>query len=260
MYASDGVVEAVSGFLDLVSARLWSGTFERLLLISEAGVQLLEPETSRTTHTWALADVVSAHQEDGSPVVTLKLSSGYWAWQRSPSFTLPSPEQAVLLYRNLARRCADRWNVPGSPSGSKRAPRRHAPKHRDDEDDEVDPSTPNAMAAVSPELLAERESQRSAAEAAAARAAEAEAARAAALEAAEAERSRREQAETVTLRERSSSVAQQAEAAARLQAVVAAASEAAAALETARQEATTADRMTSGPAASISKKVPQLRF
>jgi len=103
VFRSDGCADAAEGFLDLVTARLWNGTAEKVLLISDQSLSLLDPETSRATHMWALRDIVAA-DDSGHGGVSLTLNRGMW-WARTPSLVLPSPERAALLCRQLATRC-----------------------------------------------------------------------------------------------------------------------------------------------------------
>ena len=91
---------AHEGFMHCVTARLWNGSSERLLLISESAVSLLEPDTSNVTQIWQLRDVKSVDMTGA--VVSLTLGRGVW-WARNPSVVLPNAERATLLCRQVPR-------------------------------------------------------------------------------------------------------------------------------------------------------------
>ena len=228
LVASKGIADATEGFMDIVLARLWNGTFERLLLISESGIQLLDPETSRQSHAWSLAELRSVVQEPGSSVVTCKLSTG-WMWQRSPSFSLPSSDRAELLCWNLARHCAARWQITGATgaTGSSGAAgqRQQQPSNL--------PTTPNSSDDHQRWLVGATRQQA----ALLAQLVHAEAERKALGAIAEEERRLREAVEEAAARERSASGAEQARAAAATEAAKAAAEQEAKAAALAREEA-----------------------
>ena len=110
--AADTAATSPENFTELVSAKLWNGSSECLLLASDGRIQLLEPRTSRPLHTWLFGDVGAVEHE--ANVVTVRLSGG-WVWQRTLAFTLPSPDRAQLLHSLLAQRCEQRWAVAVSP-------------------------------------------------------------------------------------------------------------------------------------------------
>ena len=95
------------GHLDCVTARLWNGAREKLLLLSGSedgeafSLSLLDPQTSAVTHRWPLSELV-ASEVDGARVA-VELSKGLW-WTRNPIFCLPTPERARELHRKLIRR------------------------------------------------------------------------------------------------------------------------------------------------------------
>ena len=110
VFKSDGFVdEAMEGFLDIVTAKLWNGSSEKIIMVGDSALLLLDPESSKQTHAWPLSDVVSA-TEEGS-VVNLTLSRGLW-WARNPQVVLPTPERAQLLCDQLARR---KWSHAKPP-------------------------------------------------------------------------------------------------------------------------------------------------
>ena len=58
--------EADTGFLTSVTAKLWTGAYtDRLLLVNDRTLALLDARSSRPTHRWVLADVASVHRQDG---------------------------------------------------------------------------------------------------------------------------------------------------------------------------------------------------
>ena len=122
VFKSDGLVdEASDGFLDLVTARLWNGSSQKILLISDEVISLLDAQTSRASHVWPLRDVTSAEVGAEGDVVCLTLASGLW-WARRPSLVLPSHERASLLCQQLAKRCAQRWRLHADGGGQPRRP------------------------------------------------------------------------------------------------------------------------------------------
>ena len=122
VFKSDGLVdEASDGFLDLVTARPWNGSSQKILLISDEVISLLDAQTSRASHVWPLRDVTSAEVGVEGDVVCLTLASGLW-WARRPSLVLPSHERASLLCQQLAKRCAQRWRLHADGGGQPRRP------------------------------------------------------------------------------------------------------------------------------------------
>ena len=88
-----GCIDASKGFMEVVTVRKWhGGSRERLLLLSECQVSLLDPMTSNVLHAWPLSDLRARHDP---PVLHL----------RGLQHAAPWPRRPAHAPRSLRRRC-----------------------------------------------------------------------------------------------------------------------------------------------------------